>query len=199
MVLSSFKSRCCRSGGGFHDIQIGCAQASSEETKGKGFSYSKALRKLALCFTLAATFLMTQPCLDPVFAIQSVSAVQDFSLLMSGPPIEDPGSLLRYALPIDNKPIKDIQKNLENIKENLKAPGMKGLNSAGKNIEQATLVLNKYKTEILGDIAESKKEIGKELVDNIMLGLEDFKTIVADKDRDAIASKQKELLDIVGH
>jgi len=60
------------------------------------------------------------------------------------------------------------------------------------------LVLNKYKTEILGDIPESKKEIGKELVDKLMLGLQDFKTIVAEKDRDAIASKQKELLDIVG-
>lgn len=201
MVLTSFKIRggsSYRSGGGFHGIQIRCAQGSSQETKSKVFSYSKALRKLALCFTLAATFLMTQPCLEPVYAIQSASAVWDFSLLMSGPPIKDPCALLRYALPIDNKPIKDIQKNLENIKENLKAPGMKGLNSAGKNIEQATLVLHKYKTEIVGDIAESKKEIGKELVDKLMLGLQDFKTIIADNDRDAIASKQKELLAIVG-
>lgn len=202
MVLTSFKRRgcsSCRSGGGFHGIQIRCAQGSSEETKGKGFSYIKALRKLALCFTLAATFLMTQPCLEPVYSIQSVSSAWDLSLLMSEPPIKDPGALLRYALPFDNKPIKDIQKNLENIMENLKAPGMKGLNSAGKNIDQATLVLNKYKTEILGNVAESKKEIGKELVDKLMLGLQDFKTIVADKDRDAIASKQKELLDVVGH
>lgn len=67
-----------------------------------------------------------------------------------------------------------------------------------QNIEQATLVLHKYKTEIVGDIAESKKEIGKELVDKLMLGLQDFKTIIADNDRDAIASKQKELLAIVG-
>lgn len=60
------------------------------------------------------------------------------------------------------------------------------------------MVLHKYKTEIVGDIAESKKEIGKELVDKLMLGLQDFKTIIADNDRDAIASKQKELLAIVG-
>lgn len=88
---------------------------------------------------------MTQPCLEPVYAIQSVSAVWDFSLLMSGPPIKDPGTLLRYALPIDNKPIRDIQKNLENIKENLKAPGMKGLKSAGK-VSKEDIHLRKHKS-----------------------------------------------------
>lgn len=56
------------------------------------------------------------------------------------------------------------------------------------------MVLNMHKTEILGNIAESKKEIGKELVDKLMLDLQDFKTIIAASNRDTIASKQEELL-----
>ncbi|XP_057855303.2 peptidyl-prolyl cis-trans isomerase CYP38, chloroplastic isoform X2 [Cryptomeria japonica] len=183
--------------GGRHGIQVRCAQGSPGETQDKGHSFFKEFGKLALCLALVGTF-MTQLCLEPIYAVQSGSAVPDVSLLMSGPPVKDPDALLRYALPIDNKPIRDIQKNLENIKENLKIPGMKALKSAGKNTEQATLVLNKYNTEILDDIAESKKEMGKELVDKLNLGLQDLKKIVEAKDRDAIALKQKELLDIVG-
>ncbi|KAH9300858.1 hypothetical protein KI387_012441, partial [Taxus chinensis] len=185
------------SGGGCHGIQIKCAQGSSRDTQGKGHSSSKEFRKWALCLALVGTFII-QPCVEPLYAVESGSAVLDVSLLMSGPPVKDPNALLRYALPIDNKPIRYIQKNLENIKENLKLPGTKALKSAGKNIEQATLVLNKYKMEILDDIVERKKAVGKELVDKLAAGLQDFQKIVEAMDRDAIAPTQKELLDIVG-
>lgn len=36
----------------------------------------------------------------------------DVSVLISGPPIKDPGALLRNALPIDNKAIREVQKPL---------------------------------------------------------------------------------------
>lgn len=53
----------------------------------------------------------------------------DVSVLISGPPIKDPGALLRYALPIDNKAIREVQKPLEDITESLKVAGVKALDS----------------------------------------------------------------------
>ena len=53
----------------------------------------------------------------------------DLSVLISGPPIKDPGALLRYALPIDNKAIREVQKPLEDITDSLKIAGVRGLDS----------------------------------------------------------------------
>jgi hypothetical protein len=56
-------------------------------------------------------------------------AMPDLSVLISGPPIKDPGALLRYALPIDNKAIREVQKPLEDITDSLKVAGVKALDS----------------------------------------------------------------------
>lgn len=53
----------------------------------------------------------------------------DLSVLISGPPIKDPGALLRYGLPIDNKAIREVQKPLEDITDSLKISGVKALDS----------------------------------------------------------------------
>lgn len=58
---------------------------------------------------------------DPLFS--------DLSVLISGPPIKDPGTLLRNALPINNKAIREVQKPLEDITESLKVAGVKALDS----------------------------------------------------------------------
>lgn len=56
-------------------------------------------------------------------------ALFDISVLISGPPIKDPGALLRYALPINNKAIREVQKPLEDITESLKVSGVRALDS----------------------------------------------------------------------
>lgn len=55
--------------------------------------------------------------------------LSDLAVLISGPPIKDPGALLRYALPIDNKAIREVQKPLEDITDSLKVAGVKALDS----------------------------------------------------------------------
>lgn len=39
------------------------------------------------------------------------------------PQVTNPKALLRYALPIDNKPIRSIQRELEAISAELRVPG----------------------------------------------------------------------------
>eukprot|EP01018_Ginkgo_biloba_P013627 Gb_08385 [translate_table: standard] len=184
----------CTSGFGFHGISVRCAGASSEESKSKGFF----LREHALCLALAATIVTMQPSIAPVYASPSGPVLPDLSVLISGPPVKDPKALLRYALPIDNKPMREVQKSLEDITENLKVPGLKALDPVERNVRQAARVLNQNKPAILAGIAESKKEHGQEFLDKLTVGLQEFQKIVEARDRDGVAPKQQELLDLVG-
>lgn len=68
-------------------------------------------------------------CLESADAAAIAPALPDVSVLILGLPIKDPGALLRYALPIDNKAIREVQKPLEDITESLKVSGVKALDS----------------------------------------------------------------------
>lgn len=125
-------------------------------------------------------------------------ALPDVSVLISGPPIKDPGALLRYALPIDNKAIREVQKPLEDITESLKIASVKALDSVERNVRQASRNLKQGRTLIVQGLAKSKVDDGVELLNKLETGFEELLQIVQDKNRDAVAPKQKELLDYVG-
>ncbi|OMO69731.1 hypothetical protein COLO4_28942 [Corchorus olitorius] len=125
-------------------------------------------------------------------------ALSDLSVLISGPPIKDPGALLRYALPINNKAIREVQKPLEDITESLKVAGVKALDSVERNVRQASRSLKQGKSLIISGLAESKKDHGVELLNKLEVGMEELQQIVEDRNRDAVAPKQKELLQYVG-
>lgn len=166
-------------------------------SKQKGSSFS--IKKCVISVALAVGLITGLPALGSSPAAYAASpALPDISVLISGPPIKDPGALLRYALPIDNKAIREVQKPLEDITESLKVSGVKGIDSTERNLRQASRALKQGKTLIIAGLAESKKEHGKELLDKLEVGMEELQQIVEDKNRDAIAPKQKELLQYVG-
>lgn len=125
-------------------------------------------------------------------------ALPDLAVLISGPPIKDPGALLRYALPIDNKAIREVQKPLEDITDSLKIAGVKALDSVERNLKQASRALKQGKSMIIAGIAESKKGNAIELLGKLEVGMEELQKIAEDRKRDAVAPKQKELLSYVG-
>ncbi|KAK8497433.1 hypothetical protein V6N13_052979 [Hibiscus sabdariffa] len=165
------------------------------EQKKRWFS----LKECAISIALAAGLITGMPSLDwsPV-AYAANPALSDLSVLISGPPIKDPGALLRYALPIDNKAIREVQKPLEDITESLKIAGVKALDSVERNLRQASRSLKQGKSSIISGLAESKKDHGVELLNKLELGMEELQQIVEDRNRDAVAPKQKELLQYVG-
>ncbi|CAH8334455.1 unnamed protein product [Eruca vesicaria subsp. sativa] len=134
----------------------------------------------------------------PISAAYANPAIPDVSVLISGPPIKDPGALLRYALPIDNKAIREVQKPLEDITDSLKIAGVKALDSVERNVRQASRSLQQGKSMIVAGFAESKKDHGNELIDKLEAGMQDMLQIVEDRKRDAVAPKQKEILQYVG-
>ncbi|XP_043724598.1 peptidyl-prolyl cis-trans isomerase, chloroplastic isoform X2 [Telopea speciosissima] len=160
------------------------------EQKRRSFSFKECAFSIALAIGLVTGV--------PALAYTASPVLPDVSVLISGPPIKDPGALLRYALPIDNKAIREVQKPLEDITDSLKLAGARALDSIERNVKQASRVLKQGKDLILSGVAESKKEHGKELLDKLEVGMEELQQIVEEKNRDAVGPKQKELLQYVG-
>ncbi|KAG8087188.1 hypothetical protein GUJ93_ZPchr0010g10853 [Zizania palustris] len=113
-------------------------------------------------------------------------------------PLHYPGALLRYALPIDNKAVREVQKPLEDITDSLKIAGVRALDSVERNARQASRALSNGRSLILAGLAESKRANGEGLLDKLAVGLDELQRIVEDRKRDAVAPKQKELLQYVG-
>ncbi|XP_024031395.1 peptidyl-prolyl cis-trans isomerase CYP38, chloroplastic [Morus notabilis] len=164
------------------------------EQKGKKFS----LKECAITVALAVGLMTGVPALGwSGNAYAANQAFSDVSVLISGPPIKDPGALLRYALPINNKAIREVQKPLEDITESLKVSGVKALDSVERNVRQASRSLKQGKNLIVSGLAESKKQHGIELLDKLETGIEELQQIAENRERDAVAPKQKELLQYV--
>lgn len=65
-------------------------------------------------------------------------------------------------------------------------------------MRQASRTLKQGKSLIIEGLAPSKKEHGVELLQKLEAGMDELQQIVEDRDRDAVAPKQKELLNYVG-
>ncbi|XP_034898669.1 peptidyl-prolyl cis-trans isomerase CYP38, chloroplastic [Populus alba] len=158
-----------------------------------------SLKECAISVALAVGLLTGMPFVDwSPNAYAANPAMPDLSVLISGPPIKDPGALLRYALPIDNKAIREVQKPLEDITDSLKVTGVKALDSVERNLRQSSQALKQGKSLIISGLAESKKDHGVELLGKLETGMDELQQIVVDRNRDAVAPKQKELLSYVG-
>ncbi|GAB4846778.1 Peptidyl-prolyl cis-trans isomerase, chloroplastic [Ancistrocladus abbreviatus] len=156
-------------------------------------------KECAISVALAVGLLTGVPALEwPSNANAVTPALPDLSVLISGPPIKDPGTLLRNALPINNKAIREVQKPLEDITDSLKVAGLKALDSVERNVKQASRALKQGKSLIVSGLAESKKDHGMELLTKLEVGMEDLQRIVEDRNPDAVGPKQKELLQYVG-
>lgn len=104
------------------------------------------LKECAISIALTVGLLTAVPTLGcPSLAnASSNAALPDLAVLISGPPIKDPGALLRYGLPIDNKAIREVQKPLEDITDSLKIAGVKALDSVERVRKTSICVLFIY-------------------------------------------------------
>lgn len=65
-------------------------------------------------------------------------------------------------------------------------------------MRQASRAFKQGKSLIVSGLAESKKDHGIELLGKLEAGMDELQQIVEDRNRDAVSSKQKELLNYVG-
>ncbi|GAQ78527.1 hypothetical protein KFL_000140480 [Klebsormidium nitens] len=168
--------------------------ASAKEGLFSALKRSAAAAALALTLASPSQSLATTlspPPLNPVLG--------DVSVLISGPPIKDARTLLRNALPIQGKAVKEVQAALEGITESLRLPGTKGFDQVSGAVRKASGALNQNLDGILNEVPEAKRADASQLVDQLRAGLSDFQQVLQGSSKEAVATKQKELLSIVGN
>ncbi|GLC38663.1 Peptidyl-prolyl cis-trans isomerase, chloroplastic [Pleodorina starrii] len=121
------------------------------------------------------------------------------AILVASDPVKNASAILRNALPINNKPIRQIQKELEGISEALRIPGSKSLGPVSRAVRASQDILTRQKDAIVKDFAPEKKEYGLDNIEKLAAALTDFQATVEAKDKQAVPIKQREALTYVGN
>jgi peptidylprolyl isomerase len=117
------------------------------------------------------------------------------TLLPSGNAITDGQSILRYALPIDNKPVRELQNDLEDIVNHLRG---KQWSSIGSDVKKAAVILQTKEADILKDIPEAKQAQAQTLLSEIKTGVDALAVATESKDKPQVQANRTETLAKIG-
>ncbi|NEP77733.1 MAG: peptidylprolyl isomerase [Okeania sp. SIO3C4] len=117
------------------------------------------------------------------------------SRLPQGDPITDGKALLRYALPIDNEPVRKIQRSLEDIANRLRG---KRWSSVSSDIAAASRVLNISKSKLLAGVSESKQSEAEAIIEQLNQGIINIREVAEVKDGEQVLEQRAQLLALVG-
>jgi len=112
-------------------------------------------------------------------------------------PITNAKALLRYALPIDNKQIRSVQRKLEAISDDLRVPGVK-FSGVESNVNGSLKIVKEQRDKIVASLAPGKKADGEKALKEMETVLADFQVIVAQKDKQEVPLQQQKALSLVG-
>eukprot|EP00469_Lotharella_globosa_P002446 CAMPEP_0167790970 /NCGR_PEP_ID=MMETSP0111_2-20121227/11637_1 /TAXON_ID=91324 /ORGANISM="Lotharella globosa, Strain CCCM811" /LENGTH=384 /DNA_ID=CAMNT_0007683509 /DNA_START=259 /DNA_END=1413 /DNA_ORIENTATION=+ len=120
------------------------------------------------------------------------------SLLTAQQPVSDARELLRDSLPITNKPIRRIQKEIfTKITEAVRVPNVK-MSEVQSAVSESQKVLAKDKPAIIKDVVgDAAKKDASATLAQIELKLNEFQEIIDKKDKQEIPIKQQEILSLV--
>lgn len=118
------------------------------------------------------------------------------SRLPAGNAITDGRALLRYALPIENQPVRDLQATLEDIATQLRAQRRWG--AIAGDISKANRVLTYSQDALLKDVPAVKKPEAEALIEQLKAQLPTLQSASDAKDRQATFDARAALLDVVG-
>lgn len=144
----------------------------------------KAAILALLLFTLSLT-------LSPL----SQAAARRESSMPAGNAITDGRALLRYALPIDNDAVRDIQTSLEDISNHIRA---KRWGPISADVKKAAKTLSLHSEDILESIPDEQKPQAETLIAQINEGVAELQKAVETKDREKAIAQKSELLDKIG-
>ncbi|MBD1860678.1 MULTISPECIES: peptidylprolyl isomerase [Trichocoleus] len=122
-------------------------------------------------------------------------AADRVSRLPAGNAITDGKALLRYALPINNKDIRNVQTSLEDITTQLRANRRWGAISRDAN--KAASILQKNQAALLASIPPDRQQQAEALIAEMQQEAVDLQAAAESKDKEQIRQKQAELLNHV--
>ncbi len=120
----------------------------------------------------------------------------EISRLPAGNAITDGRALLRYALPIDNQPVRDLQASLEDISQQLRA--QRRWSAITGDISRASRIVTTKKDALLASIPEDRQATAEALLAQIQATLPTIQTAAEAKDRQAVFDTRAALLDQIG-
>lgn len=116
--------------------------------------------------------------------------------LPQGNAIKDPNALLRYALPIENPEVRQLQDSLEDISTQLRANRRWGAVTA--DLSRADRVLTTKSDKLLAGVVDDRKSEAEQLIEQLKAGVAELTEIASTKDKAKALEKRAELLDKVG-
>jgi peptidylprolyl isomerase len=117
------------------------------------------------------------------------------TLLPSGNAITDGQSILRYALPLDNKPVRDLQNSLEDISNHLRGKQWSTINS---DVKRAAVVVKTKQADILKSVPVAKQAQAQTLLDEIQADVEALSVATEAKDKPQVQADREAALAKIG-
>ncbi|MBE9185763.1 peptidylprolyl isomerase [Microcoleus sp. LEGE 07076] len=117
------------------------------------------------------------------------------SSMPAGNAITDARALLRFALPIDNKTVRELQMSLEDIGNHIRSKRWGPISS---DVSKASRILNLRESDILGSIPEAKQPEAETLVARVKEGVAQLEKAVEAKDREKVIDLKAKILGSVG-
>ncbi len=114
--------------------------------------------------------------------------------LPAGNAITDGNALLRYALPIDNRPVRQLQASLEDIANQLRANRRWG--AISKDISTASRILNNP-SKILASVPEERQPQAEAWIAELKSGVTSLDEVVKTKDKEKLWEERAKLLNLV--
>ncbi|MEG5018140.1 MULTISPECIES: peptidylprolyl isomerase [unclassified Microcoleus] len=143
----------------------------------------KTLALALLLFTLGLSF-------------SAVShAKRPSSSMPAGNAITDGRALLRFALPIDNQTVRDLQISLEDIGNHIRSKRWGPISS---DVSRASRILNLRESDLLESIPDAKKPEAEALVAGVKEKVAQLEKAVEAKDRDKVIDLKATILGSVG-
>ena len=115
--------------------------------------------------------------------------------LPAGNAITDGKALLRYALPIDNEPVRTLQASLEDIANQLRSNKRWG--AVSTDLSKASTVLSKSSSKILESIPEARKTEAIALIADLQTGIIDLRKAADAKNKEQMLQGRADLLNLV--
>ncbi|MEO0409908.1 MAG: peptidylprolyl isomerase [Cyanobacteria bacterium P01_A01_bin.135] len=191
--------------GGLTHLPKSAQQESAQQESGQwGMQLAQPLAQW-LGYWLGAVALMVAVCGVSEGAIAAelpgislgLAAPPTLAALPPGDAITDGKALLRYALPIENKPIREVQRQIEDISERLRIQGTRALKGVRRNVKRASYAMRSPE-KILADVPPAKELEAKRLLEQVRTGLADLDTYIEERDKEAVWIKRGEMLKQIG-
>jgi peptidylprolyl isomerase len=159
---------------------------STVNTQSQGFNRLSQGLKVAVGFSIALLLVLALVTFQPMSAIA----------LPAGNAITDGKALLRYALPIDNPTVRDLQATLEDVSNQIRA--QRRWSGISADIGRASRILTLKHDALLASVPEPQQPQAEALIEQIKTNLPNLQAAADTRNRQQTFAERAKLLDLVG-